>query len=191
PPGPGRREPARGPVHACRPRRRAGRRGDGAGTVPPDSAESSVGEPPTDREEVLPRAGFPVPHRDPWGGVMKPEDVKAEWVEKAARAIAEFNACGHCDGSCAACTGEARHALAAVIPDIQAQALVAARDMLVAASDRGLAAGHGAYSRATRDAAGAVGSMIFDARLTGCPRCCPEPCCDHRNAEYGNCTDCY
>lgn len=29
-------------------------------------------------------------------------------VERAARAVSEYMACGHCDGSCGDCTGEAR-----------------------------------------------------------------------------------
>ena len=39
-----------------------------------------------------------------------PED--SDVIERAARVIADFSACGHCDGTCAACLGEAR-ALAA------------------------------------------------------------------------------
>ena len=61
---------------------------------------------------------------------MNPEDVPAELVQKAALAVAEFTYCGHCDGSCKACTGEARAAIAAVLPDIQAQALREAADDL-------------------------------------------------------------
>lgn len=61
---------------------------------------------------------------------MNPEDVPAELVKKAARAVAEFNACGYCDGSCEGCTGEARAALSAVMPDIQAQALREAADVV-------------------------------------------------------------
>lgn len=106
---------------------------------------------------------------------MKAEDVDAGLVEKAMWAVAgEQPACAECGengpAACVYCKDEAekyaRHALAAVLPEIQAQALEAARDMLVAASDRGLEAGHKNYARATRDAAAAVAQMARAARLT-------------------------
>lgn len=37
-------------------------------------------------------------------------------VERAAKAVAEFQACGHCDGQCEDCRGEALAVLSAIAP---------------------------------------------------------------------------
>lgn len=63
---------------------------------------------------------------------MRPEDVPADLVEKAALAVTEVMACGCCNGSCADCIASARAALAAVLPEVQVQALEHLADLLSA-----------------------------------------------------------
>lgn len=66
---------------------------------------------------------------------MNPNALPAELVEKAALAVAEFTYCGHCDGSCKTCTGEARAAIAAVLPEVQARVLTEVADKLESVPD--------------------------------------------------------
>jgi hypothetical protein len=76
---------------------------------------------------------------------MKPEDIPAEWVEKAARAVVdELGACAMCGESgpagCVYCKDDAeqhaRAALAAVLPEALAEALAKYLDAYVEAQPR-------------------------------------------------------
>jgi hypothetical protein len=73
---------------------------------------------------------------------MSPEDVKPEWVEKAARAVVdELGACAVCGESgpagCVYCKDDAeahaRAALAAVLPEAMAEAWDEGKEALAAA----------------------------------------------------------